>query len=154
VVTPGLVDARATVGSTGWLNQSHDQEQLETSAPLQPELRATDGYNAQDRRIEWVRGFGTTTIHTGHAPGAVVSGRTLVAKTRGASVERDVFVETAMIVATLGERARAAEGKSPAPGRRWSPCCAPRTSSRSRSCSTARPRRRRCSTRSGRRASA
>jgi imidazolonepropionase-like amidohydrolase len=113
VVTPGLVDARATVGFTGWLNQSHDQEQLETSAPLQPELRAIDGYNAQDRLIEWVRGFGTTTIHTGHAPGAVISGQTLIAKTRGASVERDVFVETAMIAATLGESARGPDGKSP-----------------------------------------
>jgi imidazolonepropionase-like amidohydrolase len=113
VVTPGLVDARATVGFTGWLNQSHDQEQLETSAPLQPELRAIDGYNAQDRLIEWVRGFGTTTIHTGHAPGAVVSGQTLIAKTRGVSVERDVFVETAMIAATLGEGARGPDGKSP-----------------------------------------
>ena len=113
VVTPGLVDAHATVGLTGWLNQSHDQDQLEASAPLQPELRAIDGYNAQDRLIEWVRGFGTTTIHTGHGPGAVISGQTLVAKTRGASVERDVFVPVAMIAATLGERARAAEGKSP-----------------------------------------
>ena len=113
VVTPGLVDARGTVGFTGWLNQSHDQEQLETSAPLQPELRAIDGYNPQDRLIEWVRGFGTTTIHTGHAPGAVISGQTLIAKTRGASVERDVFVETAMIAATLGEGARGPDGKTP-----------------------------------------
>jgi imidazolonepropionase-like amidohydrolase len=113
VVTPGLVDAHATVGLTGWLNQSHDQEQIEASAPLQPELRAIDGYNAQDRLIEWVRGFGTTTIHTGHGPGAVISGQTLVAKTRGVSVERDVFVPGAMMAATLGERARAAEGKSP-----------------------------------------
>ena len=126
VVTPGLVDARATVGFTGWLNQSHDQEQLETSAPLQPELRAIDGYNAQDRLIEWVRGFGTTTIHTGHAPGAVISGQTLIAKTRGASVERDVFVETAMIAATLGEGARGPDGKTPRhAGRRWSRSCAP-----------------------------
>jgi imidazolonepropionase-like amidohydrolase len=113
VVTPGLVDAHATVGLTGWLNQAHDQDQLETSAPIQPELRAIDGYNAQDRLIEWVRGFGTTTIHTGHAPGAVISGQTLIAKTRGTSVERDVFVKEAMIAATLGERARAADGKSP-----------------------------------------
>ncbi len=113
VVTPGLVDAHGTVGLTGWLNQSHDQEQLETSAPLQPELRAIDGYNAQDRLIEWVRGFGTTTVHTGHGPGAVISGQTLVAKTRGVSVERDVFVPTAMIAATLGQSARAADGKSP-----------------------------------------
>ncbi|MCL4819929.1 MAG: amidohydrolase family protein [Vicinamibacteria bacterium] len=113
VVTPGLVDARSTVGFTGWLNQSHDQEQLERSAPLQPELRAIDGYNPQDRLVEWVRGFGITTVHTGHGPGAVISGQTLVAKTRGHSVERDVIVPSAMIAATLGQGGRAADGKSP-----------------------------------------
>lgn len=113
VVTPGLVDAHSTVGFTGWLNQSHDQEQLERSAPLQPELRAIDGYNPQDRLVEWVRGYGTTTVHTGHGPGAVISGQTLVAKTRGHSVERDVLVPSAMIAATLGQGGRAPEGKSP-----------------------------------------
>jgi imidazolonepropionase-like amidohydrolase len=113
VVTPGLVDAHSTVGFTGWLNQSHDQDQLETSAPLQPELRAIDGFNPQDRLVEWVRGYGTTTVHTGHGPGAVISGQTLVAKTRGHSVERDVVVPSAMIAATLGQGGRAADGKSP-----------------------------------------
>jgi imidazolonepropionase-like amidohydrolase len=113
VVTPGLVDAHSTVGFTGWLNQSHDQDQLETSAPLQPELRAIDGFNPQDRLVEWVRGYGTTTVHTGHGPGAVISGQTLVAKTRGHSVERDVLVPAAMIAATLGQGGRAADGKSP-----------------------------------------
>lgn len=113
VVTPGLVDAHATVGFTGWLNQSHDQDQIESSAPIQPELRAIDGFNPQDRLVEWVRGYGVTTVHTGHGPGAVISGQTLVAKTRGASVERDVIVPSAMIAATLGQGGRAGDGKSP-----------------------------------------
>src|SRR5689334_9144897 len=49
VVTPGLIDAHTVVGLAGYLNQPHDQMQLETSAPLQPELRAYDGYNSRER---------------------------------------------------------------------------------------------------------
>ena len=41
VVMPGLIDARSTVGFSGILNSAHDQEQLETSSPMQPELRAS-----------------------------------------------------------------------------------------------------------------
>ncbi len=114
VVTPGLVDAHSVVGLTGYLNQRQDQDQLERSSPVQPELRAIDAYNVRERLIEWVRGFGVTTIHTGHAPGALVSGETLIAKTRGDTVEEAVFVPAAMIAATLGESAVTSEkGKSP-----------------------------------------
>ena len=47
VLLPGLIDAHATVGLSGLLNVPHDQDQLERSAPIQPELRAVDAYNAQ-----------------------------------------------------------------------------------------------------------
>ena len=80
---PGLVDAHSVVGLTGNLNQRHDQDQLERSAPMQPELRAIDAYNPREPLVEWLRGFGVTTMHTGHAPGAAISGQTLIAKTRG-----------------------------------------------------------------------
>ena len=117
VVTPGLVDAHSVVGLAGYLNQRQDQDQLEQSSPVQPELRAIDAYNARERLIEWVRGFGVTTIHTGHAPGALVSGETLIAKTRGDTVAEAVLVPTAMIAATLGESAVSSEPKK-APGTR------------------------------------
>lgn len=113
VVTPGLIDARCAIGLTGHLNQDQDQDQLETSAPIQPELRAIDSYDAKERLIEWVRGFGVTTVHAGHVPGALVSGQTLVAKLRGNSVEDAVIVPEAMIAASLGEESQAGEGKSP-----------------------------------------
>src|SRR5262245_4076025 len=45
VVTPGLVDAHSVVGLSGILNATGDQDQLESSAPIQPELRAFDAYN-------------------------------------------------------------------------------------------------------------
>ncbi len=114
VVTPGLVDAHTVVGLAGFLNQPHDQDQLDTAAPIQPELRAIDAYDAREPLVAWLRGFGITTIHTGHGPGAVISGQTLVAKTRGTTVDASVIVPRAMIAATLGESAVAqGEGKSP-----------------------------------------
>src|SRR5207237_6083463 len=76
VVTPGLIDAHSTVGFSGILNHPHDQDQLERSAPIQPELRAIDAYNAGEDLIEWIRSFGVTTVHAGHAPGELMSGQT------------------------------------------------------------------------------
>ncbi len=117
VVTPGLVDAHTVVGLSGYLNQPHDQDQLERSAPLQPELRALDAYNAREALVEWVRSFGVTTLHTGHGPGAVVSGETMIVKTRGDTVDEAVVVPRAMIAATLGDAATGEDGES-APGTR------------------------------------
>ena len=113
VVTPGLVDAHSTVGFSGILNQPHDQDQLEHSSPVQPELRAIDGYNAQEDLIEWVRSFGVTTIHTGHAPGELISGQTLIAKTTGRTAADAVIVEARAVAATLGMSAQKTGGKSP-----------------------------------------
>jgi imidazolonepropionase-like amidohydrolase len=113
VATPGLVDARTVVGLAGAFNQPHDQMQLETSAAMQPELRAVDAYNARDPLVEWLRIHGVTTIHTGHGPGALISGQTMVAKTRGGEVDESVIVPEAMVAATLGEGGLAAQGKSP-----------------------------------------
>ncbi len=113
VVTPGLIDAHTVVGLTGWLNQAHDQEQLERSAPLQPELRAIDAYNPRDELVGFVRNMGVTTIHTGHGPGALISGQTMVIKTAGGPTDSDVVTAGAMIAATLGPSARAEQGKAP-----------------------------------------
>ncbi|MDP2138182.1 MAG: amidohydrolase family protein [Candidatus Didemnitutus sp.] len=107
VVTPGLIDARSTVGLSGLLNQPHDQDMLERSSPVQPELRAIDAYNAQDPLVAWLRDFGITTINTGHAPGALVSGQTMIVKTFGRSVETDVINPASMTAVSLGNSALA-----------------------------------------------
>lgn len=117
VVTPGLVDAHTTVGLTGYLNQDQDQDQLDKTEPIQPELRAIDSYNPRERLIEWVRGFGVTTIHTGHAPGALVSGQTMIAKTVGESVDDATINPQAMVAVTLGDDARPGDDKK-SPGTR------------------------------------
>ncbi|MCB9878928.1 MAG: amidohydrolase family protein [Planctomycetes bacterium] len=113
VVTPGLIDAHATVGLTGLLNVPHDQDQLEKSAPVQPELRAIDAFHARDELVAWLRGFGITTVHTGHGPGALVSGQTMVVKTHGRSADQDVVRPLCMVAVTLGDEGRGADGKSP-----------------------------------------
>ncbi|HEV2130603.1 MAG TPA: amidohydrolase family protein, partial [Longimicrobiaceae bacterium] len=102
VVTPGLIDARTVVGLAGYLNQPHDQDQLDRSNPIQPELRAIDAYNAEEELVGWLQGFGVTALHTGHAPGALVSGQTMVVKTRGSHVGEALVDSATMVVFTLG----------------------------------------------------
>jgi imidazolonepropionase-like amidohydrolase len=115
VATPGLVDAHATVGLTGLYNSKHDSDQLERSTPVQPELRAVDAYNPQEKLVEWVRSFGITTVHTGHAPGGLVSGQTMVVKTAGRTVDEALVKSPAMVAATLGPESMR---KPPDPGTR------------------------------------
>jgi imidazolonepropionase-like amidohydrolase len=112
VVTPGLIDAHTVIGLNGYLNQPHDQMGIDGGASFQPELRATDSYNAEEKLVEFVRQFGVTTIHTGHQPSALASGQTMVAKTWGKNVDEATIVPTAMIAVTLGNAANAT-GRSP-----------------------------------------
>lgn len=113
VVTPGLIDARTVVGLSGYLNQPHDQMQLELSSAIQPELRALDAYDAREKLVEWLRSFGVTTIHTGHAPGALMSGQTMIVKTFGDEVDDVVINPTAAVAAALGSAGMGQSGKSP-----------------------------------------
>ena len=102
VVTPGLVDAHSVVGLAGALNSDSDQDQLERGNPIQPELRASDAYNAEEPLVEYLRSMGVTTLHTGHGPGALVSGQTMVVKTRGRTVEQALVDSVTMLAFTLG----------------------------------------------------
>lgn len=113
VVTPGLIDAHSVIGLNGYLNQPHDQMALDGSTAIQPELRAVDAYNAEDKLIEWVRSFGVTTVHTGHQPSALVSGQTMIVKTIGKEVDDAVIQPMTMIAVTIGQGGLAGQGKSP-----------------------------------------
>jgi imidazolonepropionase-like amidohydrolase len=109
VATPGLVDARSTVGLSGALNQPQDQDQLDRGAPVQPHLRAIDAYNPADPLVAWLRERGVTTVHTGHGPGALTSGETMIAKTWGRTADAATIVPRAMIAAHLGADALSAD---------------------------------------------
>jgi imidazolonepropionase-like amidohydrolase len=115
VVTPGLVDAHCSLGLAGFLNTDHVNDEVDRSEPVQPELRAIDAYDLDNPLVGWVRSFGVTTVHTGHAPLALMPGQTMVAKTHGRTVADAVLVEEAMVAAVLGDGGRGAKG---APGTR------------------------------------
>lgn len=102
VVTPGLIDARSVVGLAGYYNQDHDQDQLETSSAIQPELRASDSYNAREYLVSFLREQGVTTIQTGHGPGAVISGQMMIVKPIGDTVDEALVKDATMLSMTLG----------------------------------------------------
>lgn len=102
IVTPGLIDARSVVGLAGYLNYNHDQDQFEKSDPIQPELRAIDAYNPLEKLVDWLQSFGITTINTGHAPGALISGQTFTVKTKGSTVNEAMIDSISGVVFTLG----------------------------------------------------
>jgi imidazolonepropionase-like amidohydrolase len=115
VVTPGLIDARTIVGLQGYENEARENDLVDKSAPFQPELRAVDAFNARERLLEWIRGFGVTTIHTGPSPEALSTGRTIIIKTAGPTVEDGLLKADAMVCITLGPDGlmKDAGGKSP-----------------------------------------
>lgn len=113
VAVPGLIDARGTVGLTGIYNQDHDQDQLERSAPIQPQLRAIDAYNAREPLVAYLRSLGVTTVQTGHAPGELVSGQLMIVKTVGETADEAALVRESAVAVTLGATAHKGEGKSP-----------------------------------------
>lgn len=102
IVTPGFVDARSVVGLSGPLNIPTDQDQLEKSSPIQPELRALDAYNPEDKLVTYVRDYGVTTLHTGHGIGALVSGQTMVVKTKPGKIDAVTLVPLEMLAMTIG----------------------------------------------------
>lgn len=113
VVVPGLIDAHSVVGLAGMLNQEQDQDQLDPTESIQPQLSAVDAYNAQDELVDWLREFGITTIHTGHAPGALVSGQTMIVRTVGTTVEDALRVPARAVACTLSEAGLRSGKESP-----------------------------------------
>jgi imidazolonepropionase-like amidohydrolase len=113
VATPGLIDARATVGLSGIYNTKHDSDQLERSSPLQPELRAIDAYNALEPLVMYLRMLGITTVQTGHAPGEVISGQLMTVKTLGQPLPAGVLNPASAIAVTISPQAHKDGGRSP-----------------------------------------
>jgi imidazolonepropionase-like amidohydrolase len=101
-VTPGLIDARTVIGMSGVLNISADQDQLEKSSPIQPELRAIDAYNPEERLVKTARELGITTMHTGHGIGALVSGQTIIVKTKKGTTDQVTINPFCMLAMTIG----------------------------------------------------
>lgn len=115
VVTPGFIDAHSVVGLAGMYNVDSDQDQLELSSALQPDLRAIDAYNSREGLVGVLRDRGVTTVHTGHGPGAVISGQTMIVKTAGSTVDEALVDSSTALAMTIGSGIR---GNYDTPGTR------------------------------------
>lgn len=111
VVTPGLIDGLSTAGLTGILNHAPDQDHREHSAPVQPQLRAGDGFDPWEALVGWLREHGVTTLHAGPSPGPVVAGRTAVVDTRAQPLAQIALQPDAMVLFSLGELPKRAFGE-------------------------------------------
>jgi imidazolonepropionase-like amidohydrolase len=87
---------------SGYLNIPADQDQIEKSSPIQPELRAIDAYNPEERLVRAARELGITTMQTGHGIGALVSGQTMIVKTKKGTAESVAVKPLSMLAMTLG----------------------------------------------------
>ena len=103
VVTPGLIDGWTTAGLTGPRNHGPDQDHAEPNAPVRPELRAVDAYHPRDPLLDWIRGYGVTTVNAGPSPGQPVSGRTFIAENRVDRVSAIALESDAFVVFSLGD---------------------------------------------------
>ncbi len=117
VVTPGLVDARTTVGLSGALNIPADQDHDETTGASQAQLRAIDSYNPREAMLDTVRRYGVTTIHATPGDANLIAGQGAILKTAGDTVAEAVLKPVASMLFNLGEEpksAYAADRKAPA----------------------------------------
>ncbi len=83
VLMPGLVDSHSHIGGV---------EGADSSAPIQPDIRALDSINVRDARIHKARAGGITTVNVMPGSGHLVSGQTVYLKLRTATAIDDLLL--------------------------------------------------------------
>ena len=103
VATPGLIDARTTVGLSGAFNVPADQDHDETTDPNTAQLRALDGFNPSDPLLAYVRALGVTAVQASPGEGNPIAGQAGVFKTHGRTVDEMALAPVSAMVFNLGE---------------------------------------------------
>lgn len=85
VLMPGLVDSHSHIGGGGGVG-------ADGSGPIQPEVRAMDGFDVGDASVAKARAGGITTVNVMPGSGHLVSGQTLYLKLRNARTVDDVLI--------------------------------------------------------------
>jgi len=123
VATPGLIDAKTSVGLSGWYNVPADQDQDEPTDPNTADVRALDSFNPREPLLEYIRNLGVTTVQTGPGPDNPIAGQAGIFKTAGPHgvMEADAMAVRAYsaMVFNLGENPKNVYGsKNKAPSTR------------------------------------
>lgn len=119
VATPGLIDAKTSVGLSGWYNTRADQDQDESTDPNTADVRALDSFNPREPLLEYIRNLGVTTVQTGPGPDNPIAGQAAIFKTAGAHgvMEADAMAVRAYsaMVFNLGENPKDVYGSQHKP---------------------------------------
>lgn len=83
VIMPGLVDTHSHVGNVSG---------ADSSAPIQPEVRAIDSIDVRDHRIQKAQAGGITTVNIMPGSGHLLSGQTVYLKLRDGSTIEDLLI--------------------------------------------------------------
>jgi imidazolonepropionase-like amidohydrolase len=103
-VTPGLIDAHTSMGVSGALNVSADQDQDEATDPNQADLRVLDGFHPAEPMLEFLRSQGVTVIQAMPGPSNVLAGQAGIFRTHGVTAERMALRTVSGLLINLGER--------------------------------------------------
>jgi imidazolonepropionase-like amidohydrolase len=86
IIMPGLVDTHSHIGGGSG---------ADASAPLQPEVRLLDSFDARDTSLKRARAGGITTVNVMPGSGHLLSGQTLYLKLRNGTTVDDLFIRNA-----------------------------------------------------------
>ncbi len=86
VIMPGLVDTHSHVGGGAG---------GDSSAPIQPDVRLLDSFNARDTSLKRARAGGITTVNVMPGSGHLLSGQTLYLKLRSGENVEDLLIRDA-----------------------------------------------------------
>ena len=102
-VLPGLIDAHCHIGM--WEDGIGEEgaDGNESTDPITPEMRATDGINPFDPCFAEARAAGVTTVLTGPGSANVIGGQFVALKTFGRCIEEMILKEPVAMKAALGE---------------------------------------------------
>ena len=108
VVTPGLIDAKTSLGLSGIEDVPGDQDQDESTDPNTADVRALDSFNPREKLLEYVLSYGVTTVQAGPGPDNPIAGQAGIFKTVGphgvASADQMAIRPVSAMVFNLGER--------------------------------------------------
>ena len=108
-LTPGLIDARTTLGLSGLIPADEDRDEM--TGPDQSHLRAIDAFDLSDPMLEHALRSGVTIVQSGPGKANSIGGQAGIFKTYADSTENATVRFPSALVFSLTESAKMTYGK-------------------------------------------
>ncbi len=112
LVTPGLVEAHCHTGLSMSSLRWEGAEYNEKGDPVTPQMRAIDGLNPIDEKLDEALEHGVTTMCTGPGSANVVGGTFVAVKLVGRSVDRMILKYPVAMKCAFGENPKSFYGQA------------------------------------------